>query len=65
MPVGVAGFHGKEPLLPPSAKANKRCPSSIPAPGADIVPVYVSRTPSAPSHFSQQALVPRGFADGN
>jgi hypothetical protein len=49
----------------PSAKASTRCPSSSPATGADIVPVYVSRTPSAQSHFSQQALVPRGFADGN
>jgi hypothetical protein len=46
MPAGVAGFHGKEPLFGPSAKANTRCPWSSPRSGADIVPVYVSRTPS-------------------
>ncbi len=30
MPAGVAGFHGKESLFGPSAKAITRCPWSSP-----------------------------------
>jgi hypothetical protein len=64
MPAGVAGFHGKEPLFGPVREGEHTCPSSSPR-RARISCRCMCLELRARSHFSQRALVPRGFADGN
>jgi hypothetical protein len=63
MPAGVAGFHGKEPLFGPVREGEHTLPVVWPRDGRGYR-AGVRLEPRARSHFSQQALVPRGFADG-
>jgi hypothetical protein len=64
MPAGVAGFHGKEPLFGPVREGETHAARGLARDGRGYR-AGVCLEPQARSHFSQQALVPRGFADGN